>query len=290
VQEASGFDPAALARRGYDEVMDAVAQIAPHVDRLVFAVGPAISDADRTHLQNKVRGAGLESLGLLPNFAEFLLGSGITTELAQTRMRYRPPEEVQAWIDSLATAGLVSSDEGFWQATEQGVPLFTAIRTAQENAAVSLWADHAETVAEVNAAAAYIIREATGDHVVAALHRSLPVPENPSMALFHQMVTMRYIRQHDHAAAWAGAGLTAEQMVVFTELWHGGTVDEDSDGFTALLDKGLATTPPGLTDQGRALRDQIEDHTNERNREDISVLGTTATEQFLRNLGSLPPA
>lgn len=269
--------------------MDLAANIAPEVDRLVFAIGPAIPDDERARLKHEMDNLGLDSLGYLPNFAEFFRGSGITTALAQTRMRYVPPDDIETWLTTLSEDGLIASDGGFWQATDRADPLLAGLTNAQTAAATALWSDHSETVDEINRCAAYVISQTTGDHLVAALHRSLDVPDNPFLALFHRMVTMRYIRQHDHAAAWEAEGLTAAQMVVMTELWHGGTVDEGSEGLSSLVEAGLATLPPGLTDEGRRLREAIEADTNVRNQDDIAVLGTTTQQEFLANLKSVPP-
>jgi hypothetical protein len=268
--------------------MDVVAQIAPEVDRMVFSIGPAISKPDRARLRTVMDDIGLESMGYLANFSEFFGGDGITTELAQTRMRYVPPTEIESWLGTLADSGLVTSTADGWVATDRFPPLLEALADVQLNAARLLWHDNEDIVGTVNDAASRVIAAATPDHLVAAVHRQLDLPDDPYARMFRQMVTLRYIRQHDHAEAWTDAGLSADRMVVLTELWHGGTVD-DSTALTALVDDGLASLPPGLTERGQQVRDAIEDETNRRNAEDFVILGDTGATAFLEALRSLPP-
>jgi Helix-turn-helix family len=268
--------------------MSLVAQIAPEVDRLVWAMAPATSEPDRELLREVREQAGLDNLGFLPNFAEFFLGPGVTAELARTRMRYVAPGDITDWLGSLESAGLVSRSGDSWTATHDGRVLVTTLRSVQERTATALWGDHPAAVTVVNNAAALVIAGASDEHVVAVAHRALDAPTDPCLALFHRMVTMRYLRQHDHAAAWLDAGLIAKEMTVLTELWHGGVVEE-SAALDSLVDKGLATADCELTGTGQQLRDSIEEDTNRRNAEDIAVLGDADVETFLVALKTLPP-
>ncbi len=268
--------------------MELVARIAPQVDRLVFAITPAISQPDRARLRALMQDIGLESMGYLTNFSEFFLGPGMSSELVQTRMRYVPPDQIASWLESLADLGLLQSTDGVWVATDRLVPLLEALADVQGNAARSLWEEHGAAVAAVNAGAAQVIASATPDHLVAAGHRALDLPDDPCASLFRRMVTLRYLRQHDHAQAWLDADLSAAQIGVLTELWHGGTVD-DSTALGSLWDAGLVSLTPGLTERGQQVRDAIEVETNRRNAEDFAVLGDTGAEEFLDSLAALPP-
>jgi Helix-turn-helix family len=268
--------------------MDVVAQIAPEVDRLVWAIGPTVLDSDRERLRASTESLGLESLGYVPNFAEFFLGRGITTELIKERQRYVDPLEVDAWIGALDNAGAIESSGGWWSATTAGEPLFCLIKEVQTGAAHRLWGAHGSEIEAVNDAAGLVVESASDDHSVATVYRELALPTEPSMAMLRRLVNLRYLRQHDHAVAWTETGLAAAQMVALTELWHGGVTD-DSDALTSLVEAGLATADQTLTPDGQTMRDEIEAETNRRNAEDFAVLGDEGMAQFLDNLKALPP-
>jgi hypothetical protein len=133
-----------------------------------------------------------------------------------------------------------------------------------------------------------VVSNASPDHTVAAAHREIPVPDEPAAALYRRLVNLRYLRQHDHIAAWESAGLTAPEMVILTELWHGGVAD-DSSALESLIEKGLVTELGTLTSDGRDAREGIEVQTNERNAEDFAVLGNDGAQILLDALGALPP-
>ena len=67
-------------------------EAAPEIDRLVLSVrnlGPERTE----HLAELARDQGLETLELLPHFADFLLAGVLTNELAALRMRYWATEQ-----------------------------------------------------------------------------------------------------------------------------------------------------------------------------------------------------
>jgi hypothetical protein len=123
---------------------------------------------------------------------------------------------------------------------------------------------------------------------VAAVHRALPAPEDPFLRLHSRLVTLRYIRQHDHAAAWLGEGLTAPEILALTGLWNGEDL-APGEGLSKLVDRGLASDDPAaLTDAGRNMRAEIEADTNDRSQMIFSALGEKQTAEFLTVLRRLP--
>jgi hypothetical protein len=123
---------------------------------------------------------------------------------------------------------------------------------------------------------------------VAATHRTLPAPEDPYLRLHSRLVTLRYVRQHDHVEAWSAHGLTAAAAVAMTALWQGEDVDA-SAGLTELVSRDLASEdPPALNDAGRRMRAEIETDTNERAQAIFSALGEDETAEFLAVLRRLP--
>ena len=268
--------------------MDVVAQIAPEIDRLVFANGRAIGSADKQRINATAEAIGLLNLGPLPEFGEFLNGRGVTTEVLERRKPYAPEGEVRDWIESLDQMSLVSMVDGRWCASDRLTPLLTLLDEAVDNASTVLWGANASAVRNCNAAMASIIDAASSDHIVAAEHRTIDLPQDEAAAMFRRLRTMRYIRQHDHVEAWRQAGLLPDQMVVLTELWHGGVVDE-SDAFAALVQQGYVRADHTLTEEGQGLRDKIEGETNRRNAQDFAVVGNERATALLGSLLSLPP-
>jgi hypothetical protein len=203
-------------------------------------------------------------------------------------MRYVEPSELDAWIGSLAAAGAIESDKGWWSTTTAGEPLFCLVKEVQTGATHRLWGADGSEIEHVNKAAGLVVESASDDHPVATVYRELVLPTEPSMAMLRRLVNLRYLRQHDHAVAWTQKGLTAPQMVALTELWHGGVTD-DSAALTSLVEAGLATADQTLTRDGQTMRDEIEAETNRLNAEDFAVLGDKGAAQLLENLKALPP-
>lgn len=268
--------------------MSLTSDAAPEVDRLVLSVSRNL-DADR--IQRLADEAGLASLDLTLHWWDFLLAGRLTPQVASLRSRYRPEADVRARLDDLLSTGFVDEGPSGLAATERLRPVLEGLEDELTRQSRAAWSDDPDAVATVTAAAVRLAAAATEEHVVAVVHRTLPHPDDPYGALHKRLVTLRYIRQHDHAEAWARHGLSAAQMVVLTRLWHGrdpgdGT-DETSGG---LVERGLVDpSVRALTDDGRSLRHEIEDDTNRRNAMTIAVLGA-AGPAFLAALRALPSA
>jgi hypothetical protein len=132
---------------------------------------------------------------------------------------------------------------------------------------------------------------ASDDHVVAVAHRRLAQPADPYLLLQHRLVTLRYIRQHDHAIAWLAKGLTAADMVVMTKLWQTNQEGEPGNGLARLIELGFVEgDPPRLSSAGRQVREAIELDTNERAQQTFDVVNQRAANEFLAALRRLPGA
>ena len=83
---------------------------APEIDRLVLPVWNLGSERSG-QLAELARERGLESLELLPHFADFLLAGALTSELATLRLRYRPPSRVLARLDERTAMHFISQGE-----------------------------------------------------------------------------------------------------------------------------------------------------------------------------------
>ncbi len=262
---------------------------APEIDRLVFTIAGRVRAKHGARLVGFGHERGLETLELLPHFESFLLAGTLTRELATVRMRYWPPERVLGRLDELEQKQLVRPGEFGLVATPSMRPLLEALLSSRADVAAEAWGRHDEDVATATQAAAAIASAASDRHVVAVAHRALRVPDDPYLALEHRLLTLRYIRQHDHAAAWLDRGLAARQMVAMTSLWHGDQPEEAGDASAALVEMGyLAQDLAGLTPAGIEIREAIEVDTNARAQMSFDVLDEAAATGFLAALRRLP--
>lgn len=269
--------------------MEIAREAAPEIDRLVLSVNRHVGPKHGSRLLELARECGLETLELLPHFGDFLLAGRLTLDLATVRMRYMPPERVLSRLDELEEKGLIRRGDSGLVATPAMRPLLEALSAAQADVAAEMWSDHHDDVATVTPLAERLAGAASDDHVVAVVHRTLPEPADPYLLLLVRLVTLRYIRQHDHAMAWHSRGLTAPEMVTMTELWHDQPGDHSGDGLTRLVAAGLAEAdPPRLTSAGLQLREAIEDETNRRSQETFDVLDPGAAEDLIAALRRLP--
>lgn len=261
---------------------------APEIDRLVLSVNRRVSAEHGARLTELARECGLDSLELLPHFGDFLFAGKLTRELATLRMRYWPPERVLGRLDELERRQLIRQDESGLVATPDLRRLLKGLLAAQAEIAAETWRDNDDDVATATQVAHEIGAAASDDHVVAVVHRALPPPVDHYLLLEHRLVTLRFIRQHDHAKAWLSRGLTAPDMVILTGLWQTSPLEERDDGLSRLIERGLVEgDPPGLTAAGRQLREAIEVDTNERAQQTFDVLDERAATQFLSALRRL---
>ncbi len=266
--------------------MSITTDAAPEIDRLVLSVNRNI---DNNRIGQLAAERGLDNLDMILHWRDFLLAGVLTPDLAALRSRYVPGDRVRGRLDELETKGLIRSGGTGLAATPTMVPLLEALSEAQTAGAAEAWRDHEAAVATVTTTADEIAAAASDEHVVAVVHRGVPRPSNPYAGLHHRLVTLRYIRQHDHAEAWGAEDLTASDMVVMTALWHGESVEESADGLSRLVDLGFARgDPPALTAAGREIRESIEAETNRRAQETFDVLDDRTGEEFLSALRLLP--
>jgi hypothetical protein len=265
------------------------ADAAPEIDRLVLSVDRSASEQYGTELLAAAAEIGLDSLDLLPHLSPFLLAGCMTRDLAALRLRYFPTQRVQGRLDELEEKGLIVHEVSGMAATLPLRGLLGALLDAKAATAAEMWGAHVDDVAAAGRWARVIADAATDDHVVAAIHRTLPEPTDPFLLLHQRLVTLRLVRHHDHAEAWLGHGLTARAIVVMTALWRGGRNELPIDGLARLIELGYAVAdPPSLTSAGSAVRESIEADTNRRAEATFAVLDDSEAAGFLGAIRTLP--
>lgn len=268
--------------------MEIVSQIAPEVDRLVLSVNAKAAPQAAERVLPQARELGLESLDYLPHLGNFLMAGRLTPEVAHLRLRYAPAEAVRARLEEMARHDLIAPVGDAYRATAAFRPVLKDLAAVHARAAADLWGDHADQVEAASATARTIGEAAEEDHIVAVLHHQLDEPEDRYLRLHQRLVTLRYVRQHDHAEAWSAQGLTVDEIKTMTDLWLDGT-SERLQGLADLVGRGLASAePPTLTAEGVALREAIEAETNRRNERAFGVLDQGEAAGFLAALKALP--
>jgi hypothetical protein len=262
----------------------AAAEVAPEVDRLVLAVNNAV---DQARLSVAARDHVLDWM-LLQGVGDFLAAGVLTEEIATLRARYRPRDVVLSRLHELEQQELVERRGDVLAAADELRPLIETMMDARAHAAATMWRGHEDDVDRASRTAQELGALASDDHLVATVHRTLPAPENPYLRLHSRLVTLRYLRQHDHAKAWLAHGLTASEIVVMTGLWNGEDMASD-EVLAQLVARGLASHDPlALTDAGQRMRAEIEADTNEQSHMIFSALGESETAEFLAVLRRLP--
>ena len=270
--------------------MGMAADASPEITRLVIGVNRRVAPDHGERLARMARDIGLDSLDLLPPFADFLLDGLLTPQIAQLRMRYAPAERITARLAELEEKGLVELRDGAYRSTDRLSPLLKAMRSSVADVASRLWSHNEVEISILTEAARQIRDEATDEQVVAAAHSRVREPLNRYSLLEHRLVTLRYMRQHDHAMAWIDRGLTAAEAAAMTALWRGEEVEVAESVAESLREHGYLkkSDPPELTSKGKKTRESIEDDTNQRSEQSFSALDSDVASRFLSALKALP--
>lgn len=270
--------------------MGMAAEASPEITRLVLGVNRRVAPEHGERLAAMASEIGLDSLDLLPPFADFLLDGLLTPQVAQLRMRYAPPERISGRLAELTEMELLRFDAGKYRAADKLRPLLKAMRSAVADVASKLWANNEVEVSIVTEGARHITEAIDADHVVAATHRKVREPLDRYSLLEHRLVTLRYMRQHDHAMAWIDRELTAAQASALTGLWRGDEVEITDKTASSLREKGFMkkSDPPKLTSKGTKARESIEEDTNTRSDAGFSNLEEEDAARFLDALKTLP--
>jgi hypothetical protein len=172
-------------------------------------------------------------------------------------------------------------------ATDRFRPLLSASVAAREQVVIDTWSGFEDQASEADALAKQVSQAASVDHLVAVAHRELEPATDPLHRFYGRLVTLRYIRQHDHVAAWRAQGLDAVSVSVLTALWNGEIPDSSAAGWPSLERAGLVSGTE-LTEEGRRVRDAIEADTNRRCASSWAALSPAAGARLVGLLEALP--
>lgn len=260
---------------------NAIEDLAPQVDRLVWSVNDLASFSPQPEIAAAIDRAGDEAMRTVSHFARFWLDAPVTIDLAERRFPYDPPGRLRSQFRSLARSGLLDETADGWAATDAFRPGLEAVRAGRREASSQLWGSNVE---EAIGLVEQITSSVGPEHSVAYRHASLPRATEPALHLFDRMTTLRYVRQHDHVAAWSAQGLAAHEMVALNRSIEGDAVAVPP----TLVDRGLVTAGGEATNAGLALRTAIEEETNRQNDESWSGLDERGRRRLLEVLSALP--
>jgi len=187
------------------------AAVAAGIDR-AFTAGMA-HPRERGGRALVARHGGPAAVGALIEFRTSLAWPGrvVTWPQFEAITRYRDPVEARASIDQHARHGTLEVDASGFRATDAGHAFLDELYAGFAAVFAEVWPgvdDLVELAGRVFAAAA-----ATGGAAFAAMAPPYEPPGFPAGALLlNRIGTLRYHRADAHAAAWAAAGCTAEQI------------------------------------------------------------------------------
>jgi hypothetical protein len=261
------------------------ARIAIQIDRLVLGINRQVGPRHGRVLDAIAAELGLDSLKLIPHFADFLLSGPLPVDVAEARLPYAPPGTVREGLARFAELGLVTESAASVAATDRFRPLLVASVAAREDVVRRTWT--MLPTAEIEESIVRVVDAVPASYTVAAAHRDLTPPSSPALRFFDRLVTLRYVRQHDHVEAWRAAGLSAGEMQVLTALWFQETMPDRPEALAQVEARGL-TEAGELTGQGRSMREQIEVDTNRRAGSAWAVLDVAEREMVIEALSQMP--
>lgn len=259
-------------------------RVARTVDRLVLGINRKVGPR-HGHVLSAVAGElGLDSLKLIPHFADFWMSGPLRRNVAEARLPYAPIGSLEARLDVLTDLDLIRESGLGSEATARFRPLLAGVLAAREDVVTRAW----ETLpaVEIRRVIQGVIDAIPETHTVAAAHRALTPAPDPALRLYDRLVTLRYLRQHDHVEAWRAAGMSAEEMKVITPLWYQEPPPDDPMTSSELKRRGLVEEG-ALTEEGRRARDEIEADTDRRGEVAWSVLDAEDQQRLLDALSEV---
>ncbi|MGQ0839826.1 SCO6745 family protein [Actinokineospora sp.] len=138
----------------------------------------------------------------------------------------------------------------------------------------------------------------TAGRALAAANAAVDLPDEPHLALWQSVTTLRESRGDGHVAALVTAGLDPCEALVAFAADHGLTAaymrkarnwpaDEWDAARARLLDRGILGDDGGLTGEGRELRESVEALTDEAAAEPWTQLGDQAGARLVELLAPI---
>lgn len=256
-----------------------VAQIAPEIDRLVWAVN------GRTKANLDLRGldmVGLSSavVGLLSNLVPFL--DDLTEAFVHRRYLYMDPVVVDSIVGDLVSAGVMTRHGAQLAPTPLMAPIRDEFIRSQHEAVHHFW-DESE-VSDLSAMARRVLDASPAEYGMAQLARTVAEPDDHLQCFHQRLAALRLLRNESHVAAWRAHELEPADIEMLTSAFSGSDTQSPPTSTKRLVERGLAENGV-VTAEGLTLRQSIEDETNAGVASSFAAIDSDA---FLTQLAALP--
>ncbi len=214
---------------GLEDPARFAALIAPAVDRVVIAVH--LGAAERIAAVKRRHGVAGPIGSLVELRLPFMAGLPVARAAYDAIARYVPDRDREVEVQ-VGHGRLCVTPAGELVATPAGRALVADLVAAFEAVIAERWAYRAATVPGLDALAARAVEAGRGSGGAAfALAADSPLPPAACAAfvLWTHLAALRYHRADAHAAAWAAAGLTVEEVVAAPWDERRRRIEDDTD-------------------------------------------------------------
>ena len=259
------------------------AEIAPHTDRLVWAV------ADRLRAQHGRD--ELPELAVLPahafsrmvNLVQFMYPD-IGEDFIRRRYIYASDEQMAQFFGVLVDGGFVERVGERFRPTDHLPPLLDAYDAAIRDSAQTHWQGHVDVVESVLPMVRQVLEACPEPEMLVAAALIAPEADDSCQLLYQRLAALRLLRNEAHVRAWRAHGLAPSEVEVLTSAWSGSKTQGSSEPTPSMVDRGLAVDGV-VNDAGLALRAEIEAETNAGVAAAFAVIDQEA---FVKALAVLP--
>jgi Helix-turn-helix family len=208
------------------------------------------------------------------------------------------PEVVAAIFHNFAPAMVRRALPDAWRFATPETVLAARLRVA-DAALRRLWGESTLASREVRDVASVMLQAATqlraDGRPLFAGHQGLPSPDQPHLALWHACTLLREHRFDGHTAALTARGMSGLDALITATVakgldpatmrsFRGWSEEEWGDGVRSLQERGLLDGDGSLSPQGTAMRDHVEEATDELAAEPWRSGNLAAVGDVLRSL------
>ncbi len=189
--------------------------VAPIVDRVTIAVHRASREQGREMLTQ----FGLTGAGSLIGLRLALPTRSVPLDQARAVARYMSDTDFRAELSGQAERGMLVLFEAAVDSTDRGRELYREMFALHDRTASALWEWRASDLPRLADLAGRMVAAGPADPgpaFAATAPPYEPADATPALLLFNRLTSLRQHRADAHAAAWAEAGLTVEQIQALT--------------------------------------------------------------------------
>lgn len=253
--------------------------IAAEIDRLVWAVSHTVRDQRETLAVASTLPAS--TFGPIINLLPFR--DQMTDAFVRRRYIYRPETVNTDFITSLGETGLFTRAGDRLVPTDSLAPLVDEVNAAIDTACRDFWTAHTELALSISQTAGLVLENATDRDGLVLAAQGLDEAQDPLHRCWQRLTALRLVRNEAHVAAWQSFDLSAADVEFLTAARAGATPGTSADLSGEMNRRGLVADAL-VTEAGSALREQIEDATDDGVAAAFDGIDRTVLWDQLRNL------